>query len=1268
MKKRLTALFTLVFLLHHTLCYGLAPRSNLHETLFKRKIFAAFYKNRVQYSPSASQVLENNDLSCALLSSGKYLVSKELAEPQDQDYLPLIGTVIERDIQVLLQNMAKTGKYRRIRAMVLEFLSPTGNVNINLDLYVNYSVARAFKWLTLLEYGLVNREDIPQEEQKFLSIIEPVIRENKHNLFTSEFFSPQDRRNIIQKAVRKGKNFYFLGDIASNIVALGENVSTKKIGHKAKSFITFKKQGLPYPQGLVINTDLVNIIRYNPVIAGDVADKLLDSLKKQGIVLSKENPLIVRSSPVESNPGIYSTIPKVTTREELIQAIKAVADSWDTEQAKAMREKLGISEESGMAIIVQEEIETDTNQVSGSGVVFSRNPNDGEKGLFGNYQKQAKGAEIVTNEGERTIKALNESGLDDVLYKQVEAAVLNIEQDDRYAQEIEFCVKNRKLYFLQHRKILFSPAAHVRYIQDAVSEGLLRDVDVILEMKKLQQRVGKRILYKIKQDITKKEVIKGRTATPGAMAGSLVFTIEEAEKLAQRGEKVILAIGKDKKALDFIERIWEIPEIGVVTAYGNASSHEVVLLRNAGVPVIVNADISAFQVAAGEVVVIDGNNNEIWKTGNKDILEEDRVVIDASFGIDIAQYREDFCKSYLNISGKVRSRISYDQLMKENLAAWRAYEEAEAAGAPQKVFETNLRKNILHDLFRQKAYESQGQTETRADAALHQYFVAEWNKTLNFEIADLVDRILCNLYYGDAGGNYNLDRLLEHCSEYGKAGGLGGQNDPNFSSYYQYKYEYDTAKSAYRKKFHDFLDKEFKEEMLSAIKNSGFFELLDNGRFKMTAKGNRRAEALARPLGILHGLWGALIKSAEYKEREGQGDALPLAFFSAVVPVRYPKETSKKIDTSQVVADTMVEEKFKLINLEAIPEWMTSKDLYLDPAISLLGNRAHGHVIPLRKEKTGEEIKEGILDETTQGSRITGEAVGIPSDILGYISLNPPKDKIVFLKNILGLEAISEAILGQYDDILLSQYIRLVEVLSMDFNHRKPLVIPTEIRDLFLKRGVVLPDDRLSIKDFLIFTRPLREPPAIVKAREDLKRYVEENIFKLGDDNDLSKIGVKAKAFVGRPLYQGTVNERRGLVISSDLVSNMAGNQEVILAVVDRLIDYFAIKEEGGIFVSESSQGLRFPKNGFIIYMSPIKETAIPFIINDSLNNRERLTAALKIMSASSEVSFFAVVVEQDTSEGLSIDLMDDRDLKNSESETGVPLYRVHPNYILSHA
>jgi pyruvate,orthophosphate dikinase len=254
---------------------------------------------------------------------------------------------------------------------------------------------------------------------------------------------------------------------------------------------------------------------------------------------------------------------------------------------------------------------------SGTGVVFSRNPSTGEKGLFGEYLSQAQGEEIVS--GARTPKPIDQlkSEMPDI-YEELDSIAQRLERHFCEMQDIEFTVESGKLYILQTRSGKRSGHAAVTIAVDMVNENLITREEAIMRVS-VEDIRG--LLHKQLRTPEKYQPIaKGLNAAPGAASGKVVFTAAEALAQSKKGVPVILV--RPETNPDDIQGIAAAD--GVLTQRGGLTSHAAIVTRAMGRPCIcgaegINIDLEARQFSSsgtvvkdGDELTIDGSNGNVY--------------------------------------------------------------------------------------------------------------------------------------------------------------------------------------------------------------------------------------------------------------------------------------------------------------------------------------------------------------------------------------------------------------------------------------------------------------------------------------------------------------------------------------------------------------------------------------------------------------------------------------------------------------------------------
>ena len=315
-------------------------------------------------------------------------------------------------------------------------------------------------------------------------------------------------------------------------------------------------------------------------------------------------------------------------QEQLWGAIGAVFGSWMNQRAITYRKLHDIPAEWGTAVNVQAMVFGNMGDDCATGVAFTRNPSTGENKFYGEYLINAQGEDVVagirtpqhlTTAGKQangsTLPAMEESMPE--VFRQLDAVRLKLERHYRDMQDIEFTVQQSKLYMLQTRTGKRTAAAALKIACDMVGEGLIDEKTAVLriEPKSLDQLLHPTLDPKAKRSI----IAKGLPASPGAASGKVVFTAEEAERLAEMGESVILC------------RVETSPEDihgmhaarGILTTRGGMTSHAAVVARGMGRACVAGAGelridyktgvmmVRDVRVKAHDMLTIDGSTGEV---------------------------------------------------------------------------------------------------------------------------------------------------------------------------------------------------------------------------------------------------------------------------------------------------------------------------------------------------------------------------------------------------------------------------------------------------------------------------------------------------------------------------------------------------------------------------------------------------------------------------------------------------------------------------------
>lgn len=305
--------------------------------------------------------------------------------------------------------------------------------------------------------------------------------------------------------------------------------------------------------------------------------------------------------------------------EQLSLAIEAVFHSWNSKRAIDYRRFNKISDDWGTAVSIVQMVFGNMGDDSGTGVAFTRDPNTGEKVLFGEYLTNAQGEDVVA--GIRTPEKISDlRRTQPEIYRQFESIANRLEAHYKEMQDLEFTVERGKLFMLQNRTGKRSAEAAVKIALDMVAEGVIDRRTAVgrVSAESLDQLFHARIDKKQHFDVA----CKGLNASPGAAAGQVVFTADDAVAWKERGSDTILV--RMETTPDDVHGM--IAARGVLTAKGGATSHAAVVARGMGKPCI----------AGCESLEID-RRNKVLKIGNAMLREGDWITIDGTTGDVIAR-------------------------------------------------------------------------------------------------------------------------------------------------------------------------------------------------------------------------------------------------------------------------------------------------------------------------------------------------------------------------------------------------------------------------------------------------------------------------------------------------------------------------------------------------------------------------------------------------------------------------------------------------------
>ncbi|MBQ4650675.1 MAG: pyruvate, phosphate dikinase [Firmicutes bacterium] len=306
---------------------------------------------------------------------------------------------------------------------------------------------------------------------------------------------------------------------------------------------------------------------------------------------------------------------------QLMEAVKAVFRSWNSDRAVLYRKLQKIPADVGTAVNVQAMVFGNMGEKSGTGVAFTRDPSTGEKKLYGEFLVNAQGEDVVA--GVRT--PLNIDKMAEAFpenYKGLVRIAELLEKHYKDVQDMEFTIENGKLYMLQTRNGKRTAQAAIKTAVDMAEEGL---IDKATAITRVAPEQIDQILHPTFDAMALKKirpVAKGLPASPGAACGKIYFTAEDAVAAAESGETVILV--RDETSPEDLAGM--VAACGILTARGGMTSHAAVVARGMGKCCV--AGCSSISVSAGartlatawgrtfrqgDYISIDGNTGFVYE-------------------------------------------------------------------------------------------------------------------------------------------------------------------------------------------------------------------------------------------------------------------------------------------------------------------------------------------------------------------------------------------------------------------------------------------------------------------------------------------------------------------------------------------------------------------------------------------------------------------------------------------------------------------------------
>ena len=353
-------------------------------------------------------------------------------------------------------------------------------------------------------------------------------------------------------------------------------------------------------------------------------EKLIDAMKeKKGVTFDTELTAedlheLANQFKAEYKQQLGKDFPN-DPKEQLFAAIEAVFRSWDNPRANIYRMDHDIPYSWGTAVNVQMMAFGNMGDDCGTGVAFTRSPATGSKGLFGEFLTNAQGEDVVA--GVRTPMPITEMEQKfPEAFKQFVEVCQTLENHYHDMQDMEFTVEHGKLYMLQTRNGKRTAAAAIKIACDLIDEGMISEEEALMQIDAKSLDMLLHPTFDAAALKKAQPVGKGIAASPGAAAGTIVFTAEDAVVHGKRGEKVVLVrletSPEDIEGMKYSQ--------GILTVRGGQTSHAAVVARGMGTCCVsgcgdikMDEENKCFTLAGkvyheGDVLSLDGSTGNIY--------------------------------------------------------------------------------------------------------------------------------------------------------------------------------------------------------------------------------------------------------------------------------------------------------------------------------------------------------------------------------------------------------------------------------------------------------------------------------------------------------------------------------------------------------------------------------------------------------------------------------------------------------------------------------
>jgi|GEM_PF-2432208 len=347
--------------------------------------------------------------------------------------------------------------------------------------------------------------------------------------------------------------------------------------------------------------------------------------------------------------------------EQLIQSIKSVAFSWNTLRAECAKAALRLGPEEMLSVFVQQMAYSSLTPDSGF-ISLLTNP-----GPYGSFARQTTGRRIMFGLAKNVMDIDELRKEDPAVYAKVMKLAETVVRAEKDPQNLEIVVERGEPKIIQVGKAALSPVVHTEAINDLVAKGVINEAEATRKRAEIQIKRDV-VMFKVNPTAQLREIARGAAGSPGAMAGKLALTVEQALEFKKEGERVILVSTEPQDENVYLLTLGHNVD-GIISSYGvGRGSHIADFAQANGIPMTTSVrrirfkknsvTIGAKRFKVGATIVIDGDKGAVYSRHKGVPIIEDRTVESLSYGVN-----------YLELLRSIRNRYrgkSYEEVLGEH--------------------------------------------------------------------------------------------------------------------------------------------------------------------------------------------------------------------------------------------------------------------------------------------------------------------------------------------------------------------------------------------------------------------------------------------------------------------------------------------------------------------------------------------------------------------------------------------------------------------------